>query len=95
LLRGHVKLAQELAAQVDAHPRFERTAPTPFSVICFRYKGTEEENKRIQERVNATGKAFISGTVLNGEYTLRMAIGNEGTTREHVQGVWEMICAEV
>jgi aromatic-L-amino-acid decarboxylase len=90
-LRAHVALAQELAAQVDADPRFERTAPTPFSVVCFRYKGTDEQNKRIQERVNATGEVFISGTFLNDRFTLRIAIGNQATERRHVQRAWELI----
>jgi aromatic-L-amino-acid decarboxylase len=91
ILRAHVALAQELAAQVDADPRFERTAPTPFSVVCFRYQGTDEQNKRIEERVNATGEVFISGTVLNGRYTLRIAIGNQATQRQHVQRAWDLI----
>ena len=43
---------------------FERTAPAPFSVVCFRYKGTDDENRRILEAVNATGEVFLSGTVL-------------------------------
>jgi aromatic-L-amino-acid decarboxylase len=92
ILRAHVALAQELAAQVDADPRFERTAPTPFSVVCFRYQGTDEQNKRIEEKVNATGEIFISGTVLRGRYTLRIAIGNGATERRHVQRAWELIC---
>ena len=92
ILRAHVALAQELAAQVDADPRFERTAPTPFSVVCFRLKGTDEQNKQIEERVNATGEIFISGTVLRGRYTLRIAIGNQATQRRHVQRAWELIC---
>jgi aromatic-L-amino-acid decarboxylase len=92
ILRAHVALAQELAAQVDADPRFERAAPTPFSVVCFRCRGTDEQNKRIEESVNATGEVFISGTVLNGRYTLRIAIGNGATERRHVQRAWELIC---
>jgi aromatic-L-amino-acid decarboxylase len=92
ILRAHVALAQELAAQVDADPRFERTAPTPFSVVCFRYQGSDEQNKRIEESVNATGEVFISGTVLRGRYTLRIAIGNGATERRHVQRAWELIC---
>jgi aromatic-L-amino-acid decarboxylase len=91
ILREHVRLAQELAKQVDADPRFERTAPSPFSVVCFRYKGTDEENRQIQEKVNATGEIFISGTVLNDRFSLRIAIGNRATTREHVQRAWELI----
>jgi aromatic-L-amino-acid decarboxylase len=91
ILREHVRLAQELAREIDADPRFERTAPTPFSVVCFRYKGTDEENRRIEERVNASGEIFMSGTVLNGRFTLRLAIGNQATKREHVERAWELV----
>jgi aromatic-L-amino-acid/L-tryptophan decarboxylase len=76
---------------VDADPRFERTAPTPFSVVCFRYKGTDGQNRAIQEAVNACGEVFISGTVLNGRFTLRLAVGNQATTRRHVQRAWELV----
>ncbi|SPE42687.1 conserved hypothetical protein [Candidatus Sulfopaludibacter sp. SbA3] len=91
IIREHVRLAQELARRVDADPCFERTAPAPFSVVCFRYKGTDEENRRIQEQVNATGEVFISGTVLNGRFTLRLAVGNQATTMAHVQRAWELV----
>ena len=91
VLRRHIEIAQELARAVDADPRFERAAPSPFSVVCFRFKGTDGENRRILERINATGEVFLSGTVLNGRFTLRLAVGNLGTTREHVQRTWELI----
>ena len=86
-----MQLAQDLAREVDADARFERTAPTPFSVVCLRYKGTDEENRRIQDHVNSTGEIFISGTVLNGRFTLRLAIGNRATKREHVARAWALI----
>ena len=35
---------------------------------------------------------IISGTVLRGRYTLRIAIGNGATGRRHVQRAWELIC---
>lgn len=91
MLRGQIEMAQELARWVDADPKFERTAPTPFSVVCFRYKGTDEENRRIQESVNASGEIFISGTVLRGRFTLRLAVGNRGTSPQHVARAWELI----
>ena len=91
LLREHVRLAQDLAREVDADPRFERTAPTPFSVVCLRYKGTDDQNRRIQDYVNSTGEIFISGTVLNGRFTLRLAIGNRATRSEHVERAWTLI----
>lgn len=91
LIRSHILWAQELAGQIDRDSRFQRMAPAPFSVICFRYKGTDEQNQALLEKVNATGEFFLSHTVLEGKYCLRLAIGNIGTTRQHVQGAWELI----
>src|SRR5215471_5538301 len=62
VLRSHIQWAKQLAALVDAHPDFERVAPVPFSVVCFRYKGSDEENKKILEEINATGRMFLSHT---------------------------------
>jgi len=90
-LRAHIRWAQELAAWIDADQRFERVAPVPFSVVCFRLRGTDAENRRLLERLNAGGKFFLSHTELNGRYVLRVAIGNLATTREDVRQAWELI----
>ncbi len=90
MLRNHIAWAQELAGQIDADPRFERVAPAPFSVVCFRFKGTDEQNQALLERANATGEVFISHTSLHGRYVLRVAIGNLATTRDDVQHVWQL-----
>ena len=91
MIRDHIGWAQELAAQIDMHPDFERSAPTPFSTVCFRFKGTDEENRAILESVNASGEIFLSHTVLRGQFCLRLAIGNMMTTRDHVQRAWDMV----
>lgn len=93
-IRAQIGWAQELAAQVDRHPDFERTAPVPFSVVNFRWKRTEEDNRRLLERVNATGECFLSHTALHGRFTMRLAIGNMFTTREHVMRAWEIVLRE-
>jgi len=91
MLRSHIRWAQDFAALVDAHPKFERVAPTPLSVICFRYKGSDDENRAIMERVNASERVFIASTVLNGKLTLRLAIGNLETAWRDVQEAWELL----
>jgi len=93
IIRKQIGWAQELAQQIDAHADFERTAPTPFSTVCFRLKGTDEENRQMLERVNASREIFLSHTVLRGKYSLRLAIGNMQTTRQHVQRAWELVQA--
>jgi aromatic-L-amino-acid decarboxylase len=36
-IREHLRLARDFAARVDAAPDWERSAPAPFSTVCFRY----------------------------------------------------------
>jgi len=94
IIRGQVRMAQDFAAAVDADPCFERMAPSPFSVVNFRFKGSDEENRRILERVNATGEVFLSSTVLRGKFTLHLAIGNHATRPEHLARAWELLRLE-
>lgn len=93
VLRAHMEWARRLAKMVDADPDFERMAPVPFSVVCFRYKGTDEQNRAILDRVNSSGKAYLSHTVLDGHVVLRIAIGNLGTTWDDVAQTWELVRA--
>ena len=93
MLRQHIQWAKDFAALIAADPqsRFEVVAPVPFSVVCFRYRGTDDQNRAIMDHVNQSGRVFISGTVLNGQQVIRLAIGNLGTTWEDVQEAWELL----
>jgi aromatic-L-amino-acid decarboxylase len=93
LLREHIAMAQRLAQIIDTAPHFERVAPAAFSVVCFRFKGTDDQNRAILEKVNASGRAYISHTSLKGQVVLRIAIGNMGTRWEDVQQAWDLIRA--
>jgi aromatic-L-amino-acid decarboxylase len=90
-LAEHMRLARVFAAWVEASPAFELVAPVPFSVVCFRARGTDELNAALLERLNGSGKLFLSHTRLNGRYTLRLAIGNLHTTESHVSAAWALI----
>ncbi len=100
-LREHCAWAQEFAAWIDAAPDWERLAPVPFSTVCYRYRGPElvdemaidRRNAAILDRVNASGKFYLSHTKLGGRYTLRLALGNPRASLEHVRGVWRTLQA--
>jgi len=95
-LAEHMRLARLFASWVDASTDFERLAPVPFSVVCFRARAQEHEdadrlNEQILEAVNATGEIFISHTRLHGRYALRLAIGNLHTAESHVARAWDLL----
>jgi len=91
LIRDHAGWAREFAEWLREDGRFEVVAPVPFSLVCFRYRGTNEENRRLLEKVNSTGKAFLSHNVMDDRFVIRYAIGNIATTREDVTAVWELV----
>jgi len=90
-VREHVRLAQQFAAWVAADPRFELAAPVPLNLVCFRLRGSDEANRALLERLNATGKLYLTHTVLDGKYTLRMSIGGTLTEERHVAAAWRLI----
>jgi aromatic-L-amino-acid decarboxylase len=65
-----------------------------FSLVCFRLEGSDDRNRALLERVNASGEMFISHAVLNGRYVLRMAIGQAQTTEADVARAWEVLKRE-
>ena len=91
MIREHVRLAALFEDWVLDEPGWEVCAPRPFSVVCFRRDGSDEENEALLERVNATGEMFISHTRLDGRYVLRLAIGNARTTEADVARAWEVL----
>jgi aromatic-L-amino-acid decarboxylase len=107
-IRNHIALAQELATWIEEQPGWEIAAPHPLSVVCFRYVpggssdqpaiSTEAEidalNLAIMDAVNATGEVYLSSTRLQGRVVLRIAIGNERTTREDIRVAWDLLCHE-
>jgi aromatic-L-amino-acid decarboxylase len=90
-IREHVRLAQLFASWVEAEPGWDVVAPVPFSAVCFRHEGSDEENRAIVERANATGEVFLSPTVLRDRTVLRLAIGNLRTTRADVERAWAVL----
>lgn len=97
-IKAHIDLAQEFAKWIDDEKDFERMAPVPFSTVCFRYKPgnkTEEElnvlNEKLLEKINSSGKLFLSHTKLNRKFVMRLTIGSIRHERRHIVEAWELI----
>ena len=102
-LTEHIRLAQLFASLVDAHPDFERLAPVPLSVVCFRWnplgdagerrseQELDDENDRLLDRVNQTGEVFLSHTRLREGTALRLAVGHPDTAERHVRRAWDLL----
>ncbi len=98
-LRNHLEIARWFAKQVEAHPEFEQLAPAPFNLICFRWhpSGVEDPetlnrlNAELLERLNRTGKMFLSHTRLKEVYTIRIVFGQTYVEKRHAEQAWQLI----
>ena len=91
VIREHLRLGQVFVKLVESDPRFEIIAPVPFGTICFRFNGSDEANQQLMDRINASGKVFLSHTVLRGKFVIRFSIGNVRSSEEHVRMAWDII----
>lgn len=107
-LRAHIRLGCSLAERLErvmrADDRVEVVAPRSLGLLCFALRAesfTESErlSRELLARVNASGRAYLTHTVLPADggsrYAIRFAIGGTLTRQEHVQETWQLISEEI
>lgn len=90
-IRRHIELAQIFAGWVEKSNEFELMNEPPFNLVCFRHRSDNEFNKHLMDTINKEGRLFLTHTVLNGTFWLRMSIGQTQTELQHVQQAWEIL----
>lgn len=90
-LRRHLALAASLESRVRANPRFEMASERLFNLVCFRLRGSDEENLGLLNRLNRSGRAFLTHTKLDGRVVLRLVVGQTDVEERHVCKIWEYI----
>ena len=95
-LREQMRLTSLLVEWIKADKRFELAAPVVMPVVCFRFVAAgdgkiDKINSEIVERINASGRAYLTQTKLRGRTVMRIGFGNVLTTEEHLRAAWELI----
>jgi aromatic-L-amino-acid decarboxylase len=91
VVREHVRLARELAERIDADPRLELVAPTPFALVSFRHLGGPAPTQHLAEALNATGRVHLTASRIDGAPFIRVSVGQTYTEQRHVDALWELI----
>ena len=100
-LRRDLDNARWLSDQVDAARDWERLAPVPLQTVCLRHIPTDQRDEKrltahnlaIVERVNRSGKAYLTPSVLKGRQVIRVSVGAEPTERAEVEALWKLLKA--
>jgi aromatic-L-amino-acid decarboxylase len=102
VIRQHIADAARLGAELQKRDDVELIAPQSLSVVVFRKivrssngeideAASERASVEALERMNTSGRLFVSHTRLRGRYGIRVAIGNGATEWEHVARVLEYL----
>lgn len=91
LIRHHVAMADELAARLEADPRFELVAPHPFALVCFRCTAGDEATSALAAAVNATNEVYWTPSVLEDRPMIRVSIGQARAEWRHLEHLWGLI----
>lgn len=97
MVREHLRLAGLFKGWLEADPRFELLAPVRLPLVCFRLndgrpgEALDSLNRGLLEKVNASGRVFMTHTSLRGKYTLRLVVGQRTTAERHVKLAWDLL----
>ena len=102
-LRRDLDNARWFSEQVAAAPGWEVLAPVDLQTVCIRHTPMSDAGQSLcgdaldrhtlawVGRINGSGKAFLSPTLLDGRWLVRVSIGVEATTRDHVSSLWSLL----
>ncbi len=98
---NNVRQAKHLYALSAKDPDFEPASVPPMSAICIRYKGaepSEADSKRLHaevaQRVEQSGRFWISTTELKGKAWFRINPVNFRTRQEHMEELFALLQQE-
>ncbi len=97
-LRRDMENAQWLREQIDGTPGWEVLTPTPLQTICARHRPSGLGGDALDahtlawvDRINRSGRAFLTPAQLDERWMVRISIGAEPTTRGDVEALWEVM----
>ena len=101
-LRRDLANAAWLAEQVGQAHGWRLLAPVHLQTLCVRHEPegvTGEELDRYTlawaERINASGRAYLTPAILEGHWMVRVSIGAEVTERADVEALWALLREQI
>ena len=58
------------------------------NLVCVRLRDDDSATRRLVDDLNASGRAQVTPTVLDGRSVLRFCVGSHLTERRHVEAAW-------
>ena len=79
------------SARPDDHDSLSTIAPTPFALVSFAHADGNEATDALVDRINDSGRFYITASEADGLRYARLSVGSTWTTRAHIDALWELI----
>jgi len=97
-LRRDLDNAKWFAEQVEDGDHWQVVSPVNLQTVCIRHQppglGGEALDRHTLDwvnRINQSGVAFMSPSILNERWMVRVSVGVESTEREHLVRLWQLL----
>ncbi|KAL7915642.1 Endomembrane protein 70 domain-containing protein [Trichoderma velutinum] len=100
-IRNGVTLGESLEAKLATRPDLLTIfTKARFGLVSFRAKGDSEEQinsrtEKLYEAINASGQFYLTSTVVNGHFAIRVCTGVAAVREEHVQNLFDLLVETV
>jgi L-2,4-diaminobutyrate decarboxylase len=85
-------LARYLYDRIAASDDLEPVHEPDLNILCFRRRGFDDgQTAGLRERLNRSGRAWITTTILRGERVLRVTMMNPRTTEEDIDAMLDAL----
>lgn len=104
VIERQIKLTEYLASCIDGLGDFQRLGEVETAVCCFKFLPAAARNaspadqdrlqQRLQQRIERSGEAWITTTVLHGRRAMRVNINSFLTEQRHIDDLVELLKRE-
>lgn len=101
VIERQIELTNYLASRIDELPEFKRVGMVETAVCCFKFLpegainlgGSEQDRlqQQLQQKIERSGEAWITTTVLDGRRALRVNINSFLTEQRHIDDLVELL----
>jgi aromatic-L-amino-acid decarboxylase len=94
-IRNHIKWVEELEKKLDSNPKFSIVTSSRLALFTFQYTPVDQDpnhaTEELLKNINNDGTIYLTQTIHEGKFVIRMTAGQFYCTREDVMTVYEVL----
>ena len=101
-IRRDLAHAQWLAGEIQRAPRWKLLGPVRLQTLVVRHEpagltadAVDAHTRGWSQAINESGEAYLTPTLIDGRWAVRVSLGGANTEQEHVSALWRLMQRQV